>query len=192
MKSNRSKNSEKIFLQYVNVNSKPVFLFLLKLQGFLFHKTLNGYTSYLRYFCVTAEHLTCVRGKVVQFSGILGRCDSEESSISSHLHQTSYFLLMNHLIRSLKPFYLHLKPEQHSAFCFSSFCFISSRKASVTSCTFNFLFSRFFMQQAPQTHSVTVENLHLFLFILNKNQTFFFSEFSNSRNSSGGRPGWQS
>lgn len=30
------------------------------------------------------------------------------------------------------------------------------------------------MQQAPQTHSVTVENLHLFLFILNKNQTFFF------------------
>lgn len=97
MKSNRSKNSEKICLQYVHVNSKPIFLFLLKLWGFLFHKTLNSYTSYLRYFCVTAEHLTCVRDKVVQFSGILGRYDSQESSISSHLHQTSCFLLMNHL-----------------------------------------------------------------------------------------------
>ena len=29
------------------------------------------------------------------------------------------------------------------------------------------------MQHFPQTHSAIVENLHLFLFVLNKNQTFF-------------------
>lgn len=47
-----------------------------------------------------------------------------------------YSVLTNPLIRSLKSLYLHLKPGHHSVFHFSSFCFISCMKASVTSCTF--------------------------------------------------------